>query len=180
MFKNLWIRIKRKVISWYIKSAVVKPEDVPEHNEIPYGPRELKPIDYAKRELNTKEFPGAENNKEVVKYHKTAGGFKRDSIAWCSSFVNWCFMMAGGIYDEIRSGKANARSWLKVGEVVTEPEYGDLVIFWRGSKKGWKGHVGFFIKEVDGKILVLGGNQLDMVCYQKYSKSRVLGYRRVK
>jgi hypothetical protein len=57
---------------------------------------------------------------------------------------------------------------------------GDIVVFWRESIKSWKGHVGFYIREKDGWIYTLGGNQANQVKISAYPKSRVLSYRRLR
>jgi len=79
------------------------------------------------------------------------------------------------------SKAATARSWLKVGNNVEldKARVGDLAIFWRGSPDSWMGHVAIFLREEDGFIWCLGGNQDDSVCIKKYQTSRLLGIRRV-
>jgi len=128
----------------------------------------------AKAEIGTTEIPGPENSKRVLEYHlATSLKASDDSVAWCSSFVNWCFKEAG-----IKgSGKANARSWLNWGYPMKAPGIGCVVIFWRVSPKSWKGHIGLYVGEDDKYIYCLGGNQSNMVRVSKYSKERLLGYR---
>ena len=98
-----------------------------------------------------------------------------DEIAWCSTWLNAMAENAG----LERSGKANARSWLKVGREIAEPKVGDIVIYWRRSPKDWRGHVGIFIREKGDYIYTLGGNQSNRVNIAPYHKSRLLGYRRL-
>jgi uncharacterized protein (TIGR02594 family) len=98
----------------------------------------------------------------------------KGDYAWCSAFVNYNLKSVG----IEGTDKANARSFLKFGKEVTEPKKMDVVVLWRGSKTSWKGHVGFFIKQDDTHVYLLGGNQRDSVNITAYSKSRVLGYRR--
>lgn len=123
------------------------------------------------------EVPGVENNPEIMKYFKAIGAdwVQGDSTAWCSAFVNWVAKTEDYEY----TGKLNARSWLDVGIKVKEAKDADIVIFWRGSKDDWRGHVAFPIAEVDGMIWCLGGNQSNMVKISPYPKSRVLGYRKL-
>jgi len=170
MFLFRWL--KAKLIRLYAKTKTVSPKKV--HVATP--PNKIHPFNFAKEELGVKEFAGKKHNPRIIEYHKASGGFGSDEIAWCSSFVNWCFLRAGMSF--AMSGRANARSWLKMGIETLKPETGDVVIFWRGRKKGWQGHVGFYAGEKGGKILVLGGNQLNQVSYQYYPKDRLLGYRR--
>jgi hypothetical protein len=78
-----------------------------------------------------------------------------------------------------RSGSLAARSWLKVGEATDDPEPGDVVVLWRGSKEGWQGHVGLFCSKQNGVIYILGGNQRDGVNVTGYLEIQLLGYRRI-
>ena len=68
-----------------------------------------------------------------------------------------------------------------MGLPVNDPKPGDLVVFWRVKQTGWQGHVGFFIKEdkENNLIYVYGGNQGGAVCLKPFSKTQILGYRRV-
>ena len=135
-------------------------------------------MDLAFTQYGTKEIVGAEDNPEVLKYFQDLGfdaSALKDETAWCSAFTNWVARRSGLDY----SKKLNARSWMEIGTEVTEPEKGDIVVFWRVSKTSWKGHVAFFINEIDGNINVLGGNQGNQVCIRPYPKARLLTYRRL-
>lgn len=135
------------------------------------------PLDFALREFGTQEILGPKSNPEVEKYfNATSLKGSKDAVAWCSAFVNWCFMQAS----QTGTGKANARSWLDWGNSVITPELGDIVVLWRNSKIGAKGHVGFFIRATANHAYILGGNQNNKVCIERYPLSRVLGYRRAR
>jgi uncharacterized protein (TIGR02594 family) len=133
----------------------------------------------ATSQLGIKEVSGNEDNPTILKYSSETGiaGVTHDEVAWCSIFVNWCSKKAG----LQMTGKANARSWLNMGDKVTHPEPGDIVVFWRGSRESWKGHVGFFLgyNENASRVFCLGGNQGDSVSIQSYDVGKVLGYRRL-
>lgn len=137
----------------------------------------MKTIEIALTQIGIKEITGRQHNPEVLKYFRDIGHawVKDDETAWCSAFVNWVCMKAG--LD--RSKKLNARSWLSVGNVITKPRLGDVVIFWRESRTSWKGHVAFFIRETPNWIYVLGGNQNNQVKISAYPKHRLLEYRRL-
>lgn len=112
------------------------------------------------------------DNPRIREYHDTFGGpsnERRDSVAWCSSFVNWCL---GGQNEDV---DRSARSWGGWGE-ETVPEPGSIAIFWRRpdadedeeqhgwSKQrliaqGWNGHVSFLLEVVGGQAICFGGNQ---------------------
>ena len=130
-------------------------------------------------ELGTEEIVGEKHNPEVLKYAKDTkiAGITTDEIPWCSTFVNWVAWKAGLQY----TGKANARSWLNVGTKVTQPEPGDIVVFWRESPQSWKGHVGIFLGfSADRKrVYCLGGNQGNRVSISGYRANTVLSYQRL-
>lgn len=132
-------------------------------------------INLAFREYGVTEIKGAADNPKIVEYFKESGHswVKDDETAWCSAFVNYIARKAGAV----SSGKLNARSWVNVGAPVDTPELGDVVVFWREKRTSWKGHVGFFIRETDTHVYVLGGNQGNRVCISAYPKYRVLTYR---
>ena len=126
-----------------------------------------------------REIPGKKHNPLIVEWTKSVLAWATDDeIPWCSTFLN-AMADAAGLE---KSSKANARSWLQVGIEIDNPIVGDVVVFWRESKKSWKGHVGVFVGfSEDGKnILVLGGNQGNEVNISKYPIYRLLGYRRLR
>lgn len=95
--------------------------------------------------------------------------------AWCAGFVN-AVLKKSGIQG---TGQLNARSFLEWGRAVTDPQDGDVVVLWRGSKSSWQGHVGFYKgTDKDGNILILGGNQGNEVSIESFPRSRVLAFRR--
>lgn len=136
-----------------------------------------KHLQIAFNEYGISEIIGAKHNPDVLKYYKEVGHswVKDDETAWCAAFVGYCLEKAG--LGSTR--KLNARSYLDYGTSTTKPQFGDIVVFWRGSKNGWQGHVGFYINERDGMIYTLSGNQSNQVNIAPYSKTRLLGYRRI-
>lgn len=139
----------------------------------------LELISTALTQYGLKESPGAADNPVILQMAKDAGfpDYIHDSIAWCSLFANW---VAGKLAYE-RSKALNARSWLTVGEEVDQPEQGDVVILWRDDPKGDLGHVGFFVNwDSSGVVYLLAGNQSNQVNIEAFSKTRVLGFRRLR
>lgn len=128
----------------------------------------------AEGEIGVREVPGDGDNPRVLEYHRyTSLKATKDSVAWCSAFVNACLSWSG----VKGTNSAAARSFLAWGRPQKKPELGSITIFWRVRKDGWQGHVGFFLKEQGNYIYVLGGNQSDEVNIQGYHKSKLLGYR---
>jgi uncharacterized protein (TIGR02594 family) len=95
-------------------------------------------------------------------------------VEWCGGFVSYVLESAAL---PLADKPLWSRSYLDWGVEVTEPQYGDLVIFSREGSS-WKGHVGFYIRDLGDTILVLGGNTDDKVSYGAYKKSNLLGFRR--
>lgn len=154
------------------KIDYVSPKEVATLDSVKYP----KHYEIALKELGVSEIVGKKHNSRILEYHKaTSLQASDDETAWCSSFVNWCLKGAG----IAGTNKANARSFLNWGSVVSEPKTGDVVVFWRGKKDGWQGHVAFYVSHDSKYITVLGGNQSNKVCYAKYPASQLLGYRRL-
>lgn len=96
-------------------------------------------------------------------------------LPWCARFVNAVLRTAGYNTDGADDW---ARSFLRVGEQITTPRRGDVVVFQRGNDPQ-TGHVGFFYGfDAAGNVMVLGGNQSNSVNISSYSVDDVLGYRR--
>lgn len=135
----------------------------------------MRPLDIALSEYGTLEDVSSGSNPQVLKYFSKVGQnwVKDDATAWCAAFVGYCLETAG-----IPSTKAlNARSYLKWGKPSITPKIGDIAVFWRISPSSAFGHVAFFIRQSGAYIWVLGGNQSDSVCIEKYPISQLLGYR---
>lgn len=128
--------------------------------------------------LGLKEWPGAKHNPEVVEMFADSGHswVRDDETPWCAAFVG-SVLASVGIQG---TGQLNARSYLQWGTPVDDPQPGDVVVFWRGSRDGWQGHVGFFVRWQNGDVVVRGGNQGNSVSDAVYSRDRLLGFRRAK
>ena len=119
------------------------------------------------------------HNPKVIAYFKDAGapGIKDDETAWCAAFVGAMLEREG-----IAGTKSlAARSYERWGEEVPSlnaAQKGDIVVFWRGSKDGWQGHVGFYAGHGSSDVMVLGGNQRNQVNISSYSQSQLLSIRR--
>ena len=103
-----------------------------------------KVITVAKREIGVTEVPFNTN--------KTMYGqwFGLNGVAWCGIFVSWCFDKAGFPLGNIGFSKGFAGCqtaydhFKKSGELTTDPQPGDIVLFdWNGDKR--YDHVGIFV-----------------------------------
>ena len=123
------------------------------------------------------EIVGNDHNPIVLGYYKEAGHswVSNDETPWCAAFV--CAMLGRANVQSTR--KLNARSFLTWGVRVTDnPTIGDVVVLWREVIAGAKGHVGFYIHQDEKYIYLLGGNQGNKVCVERYDINRVLDIRR--
>jgi uncharacterized protein (TIGR02594 family) len=100
-------------------------------------------------------------NHGIQKYIDLAG-FGADGDPWCAIFAGAMLRKAGV---PIPGVTAMARSFTaSPGFVqIAAPQLGCIVVFWRGSKGGTEGHVGFWISEDATYIQTLGGNEGDQV-----------------
>lgn len=131
------------------------------------------PMDFALTKLGKGEAP----DRDDLKKYLATGGANLDpkTTAWCAAFVNSSLAQAG----ITGTGSNMARSFLKWGEAVEQPQKGDLAVFSRGNPNSPFGHVAFYDSTTpDGRIRVLGGNQSDAVSYANYDPGKLLGYRR--
>lgn len=129
----------------------------------------------ARVEIGVREYRGASHNKRVLGYWELSRlAFSDDETPWCAGYVGAMLEDVG--IKSTRSGMA--RSYMNWGQPVDDPIKGAVVVFWRGSRYGSSGHVGFVTgKDQYGNIMVLGGNQSDAVNIKPFSTDRVLGYR---
>jgi uncharacterized protein (TIGR02594 family) len=134
----------------------------------------------ARKYIGIAEVNGPHNNPAIIKFldqadgkldGKTLQGIRDDATPWCATFVSAVLEEAG--FQSTRS--AWARSYLNWGVKISGPALGAIVVFERGPTSG---HVGFIVgKDRNGNIIVLGGNQGDMVKLSPFNRRRVLAYR---
>ncbi len=81
---------------------------------------------------------------------------KGKQVSWCAAFVSWTLERAGYRKDYLLS----ARSFYKNGgfKSIQKPRSGDIIVFYRGSRRSGLGHVGI-IEQVRGSdITTIEGN----------------------
>lgn len=156
--------------------------DMASENAAQVQPREVNApplIDQAmSKYYGIRQYPAPQHSPTIVRWKKAFWpNIESDSeFSWCAVFM-WNICTEFG-YEATKS--ALARDWLKVGTEVKEPQYGDVVIFSRGSEP-WMGHVGFVVRvsKAHGVVYTFGGNQSNAVNITAYNSDRVLGYRRL-
>jgi len=158
-----------RIEGWVFKDFLVPDDDLPEA-AVPESPKWLEA---AVKEIGVEEVPGPGDNLRILEYHNTTTlKATDDSVAWCSSFVNWCMKQAG----VQGSGSAAARSWLNWGKRLDSPRNGCVAVLKRGSNPT-NGHVAFYVGEGSSNIRLLGGNQGDQVKVGAFPKTMLLSYR---
>jgi uncharacterized protein (TIGR02594 family) len=136
---------------------------------------EASKIEIALRYLN---FHERKNRKELKEFL----GVDPVKIEWCAAFIN-SVLGERGIPDSstVSNAPLTARSFLKWGKRVREPEVGDIVILPRGTE-AWQGHVGFYYgteyKNGVKFYKILGGNQDDAVTIKLFPARSVISIRR--
>lgn len=130
----------------------------------------------AVRLLGTREGRGKADNPRILRWAEALHiGFRHDATAWCGLFVAHC--IAASLPDEpLPTNPLAARNWLAFGQRC-EPGMGAVLVFWRGSRTGWQGHVGFYAGEDRDAFHVLGGNQSDAVSIARIARTRLIGAR---
>jgi uncharacterized protein (TIGR02594 family) len=168
----------QKVLSFFqLKKEFISPTPTRKPGMVFPGKLTLSQRAYwiAQQEVGISETPGIGNTQRILDYHKcTTLKATNDSVAWCSSFVNWAVQSAGGVGTK----DAMARSWMTWGKRVYSPQEGDIVIFNSPSRGPFAAHVAFFVSLGPTTIKVLGGNQNDSVCFSEYPNRSMLQYRR--
>jgi uncharacterized protein (TIGR02594 family) len=147
---------------------------------VPPVERVTKPLWLAEAERlkGLREGVGAADNPTIMGWARRLkqAAFKSDATAWCGLFVAHC--MSSALPGEpIPSNPLGARNWLSYGRSVPRPVPGAILVFWRGKRDGWQGHVGFYVGEDAAAFHVLGGNQSDAVTVARLGKERLLGAR---
>ena len=143
-------------------------------------------FDLAQRFVGVHEVPDHADNVTILAMLRLDNATpQHDEVPWCSAFVNyiaWLLRLP-------RSKSLAARSWLEVGRPIelSEARCGfDVVVLQRGGENqpgpeviAAPGHVGWFAGREGDDVLLLGGNQGDRVCIERFKVARVLGVRRL-
>lgn len=125
----------------------------------------------AMQELGQSEVLGSNHNPKIVEYLKTTGSWwNSDETAWCSGFVNWAVSKS----NIIGTNSARALSWKNWGNSISQASYGSIAIL---DYNNGRGHVGFVLgQNLNGDIILLGGNQSNMVNLSVFPANEIDGY----
>jgi len=157
---------------------------------------QISAFELAQRFVGIREVAGPVSNAHILAMLRLDNTWVADdSVPWCSAWVNYvCWLLRLP-----RSKSLAARSWLGVGMPISleqaRPGF-DVVVLKRGDGDqpgpevmAAPGHVGFFagiehpartFGDPDTRhVLILGGNQGDMVSVAPFPVARVIGVRRL-
>ena len=119
----------------------------------------------ARDELGKGESGGDNQGADVMKYHAVTGAKAGDS--WCASFVSYCFNQGNpgnmpynptaGARETLKRFKDTG--WTYEASLDTPPRPGDIIVFWRGPKTGWMGHIGIVESYQNGILTTIEGNK---------------------
>lgn len=147
----------------------------PRRSEIP-NTLEFPWVLEAQRLKGVKETPGSKDNPVIMNWAKELDiDYDGDDVPWCGLFMAHV-MKVGAPSDPLPANPLSARAWLRYGRPVT-PQDGAVMVFWRGKRDGWSGHVALYEGEDATHYHVLGGNQSDAVTVTRIVKDRLLGAR---
>lgn len=137
-------------------------------------------IQIAASEIGTTEVPGQDANPRILAFAQTAGfgsWYTSDETPWCSVFLNFVAAEAGAQ----RSHDGRAASWESIGEAVTVPWPGDVVLLVASEGTERITHVGLFTGYSQDlrQVFVLGGNQSNTVNIAPFPVKLVKGFRRL-
>jgi len=128
-------------------------------------------------EVQSKSSKPIKNTKIYNTAKQQVGSYYRPGVkAQCANFVGHVVTKAGM---KKPANSSMARAWLKWGDPVdwTSKKPGDVIITWRGSKKGPYGHILIYAGENTAIHRSTSGKQVSYIDVDRY-KSKVLGVRR--
>ena len=134
--------------------------------------KELDWIAEAKKHLGKREVGNTNTSKDIEQWQEYLLGFPIKKghylygVPWCGTFVAYCLKKFG---IAIPTNWFRALDYTTKGTPLKAPCYGCVAI---KTRKGG-GHVCFVVgrDKKTGKLVCLGGNQNNMVCYALYNES---------
>lgn len=128
---------------------------------------ELTWIAEARKHIGLKEVRGAKHNTTIQQWLKSLNAWwSDDETAWCGVFTAHCLRVADVKYPK---HWYRALDYLNYGAKLKKPAYGCIAVKTRNGG----GHVCFVVgrDKKTNKLVCLGGNQSDMVCFALYNES---------
>jgi hypothetical protein len=145
----------------------------------------------AKAEMaaGAKEIGGHDSGPFCRKYLAVTG--LDEGFDWCAAFVSFCFKDGnpGAMpYTPTAGSRATLkafrdRGWAYDASFENPPIAGDIIVWWRGSITGWRGHIGIVAGYEHGIVHTIEGNRTPRVEAFSYTFGqidRLLGFGRAK
>ncbi len=127
-------------------------------------------LQHAYEFLGLKEIKGKQHNKVIVGWwERLKLPFRDDETPWCAGFMNRMVQKAGLPIPKKNRAAALGWRWNGHGTQLDGPVLGAVFSCIRPGKRG-SGHTGFVAgRDKRGRVMILGGNQGDMVSINPYS-----------
>jgi uncharacterized protein (TIGR02594 family) len=138
----------------------------------------------AESQIGVAEVPGNQANPKILGYIATFPGLagieadgqpgltmeRTDETAWCACFTNWVLIRAG----QRRGPSARAADWQGYGQACG-PIEGALAVIRNPKPSSTTAsgfHVAFLRRQTSTGVLLLGGNQGNMVKDEEFTRAR--------
>ena len=128
---------------------------------------ELDWINEARKHLGLKELNGSNKHPTIDGWSKNLGASWVIGQPWCGTYVAHCLKTAGVKYPK---NWYRALAYASEGGVkLKKPAYGCVAV----KSRNGGGHVCFVVgrDQKTNKLVCLGGNQSNMVCFALYAES---------
>ncbi len=130
-------------------------------------------LTWARGQIGTREIVGERHNMGVVDYWKQGKvplTVTDDETPWCAAFACAALEMSG-----VRSPRTPRARGFASGATLTpcDARLGAIVVL-SSSRGPASGHVGFLTGVSPGGLILLGGNQANMVCEAPFSTSKLV------
>lgn len=149
-------------------------------------------IDIAKKEIGTKENPA---NSNCVKYNRWYYGREVHdhdisptiTYPWCCVFISWIFRTEQGLCKKTASCSDLLKWFRDRGQIVKNPQAGDIVFFKYNTNNRPANHVGLVvsvsgnvINTIEGNTSAKGSQDNGGMVMQKNRYSNIVAYARPK
>lgn len=120
----------------------------------------------ARKHIGLKEIGSTNKHKTIDGWATVLGSSWVIGSPWCGTFIAHCLRTAGVKYPK---HWYRALDYLNYGAKLKKPAYGCIAVKTRNGG----GHVCFVVgrDRKTNKLVCLGGNQSDMVCFALYNES---------
>lgn len=140
---------------------------------------ELSWVKLARDFVGQREIKGERHNPIIIEWLDDMGRFAGEARAWWrDDETPWCGLFVGWVLGH--SDRYVVKEWYRAKEWASKdltqlarPAYGAIAVL---DRRGG-GHVGFVVgTDAQGSIMLLGGNQGDMVQVSPFKPDRIDGY----